>query len=419
MSAVSRRALACDLWICDSLGGATPNDGIWLARLRGLALGGGALTLAMSGWKAIGSLTISDLLLTASVLLLLPRFKIANARRMWVPALAVALIAVGGVIGTAATSGADVTGSAEELARFVLASAGAIVIVVCWRPGLEQITSFSWLWVAGGVISALVAVLVSDLARPPGLTPHPTHLAIISLVLLGVTLGLIDSDRRRAQVVVGLAASGALLAAIVASGSRAGLAAAILVVLLALLATRNRIAIAVAVGVVCVGLALAGLAISGDTEYVPNSSQDNALERLFQEGADPGRKRKALNTAAWDRFKSQPVAGVGFADARKVHNLFLQVGSSAGVLGILGAVMLVVLTLRTYMIAVWKRMAENPQYWAVVAGFAGAMTGYLAQSVFENVLWDRSVWIALALMAWGVSGEIRRDQGPAHDPPSP
>ena len=364
-----------------------------MARLRGLALAGAALTLAMSAWKAIGSLRTADLLLVMAVVLLLPRFNISNARRMWFPALAVALVAVGGVIGTAVT-GADVTGSAEMLVRWVAASSVAMLLVVCWRPGLEQIRSFSWLWIAGGVISAMVALLIPDLGtfpRPPGLTPHPTHLAIISLILLGVTLGLIASNPTRKHLLVGLAASAILFAAIVASGSRAGLAAALLVVLLVLIATRDRIAIAITVGVVVFGLVLT---LTGAT------GQDNAFDRIYKVGAERGQRREAVNAAGWERFKSHPVTGVGFADVLEPHNLPLMLGSSAGVLGLIGGTMIILLALRSYGLAVWKRMSEHPALRAVAAGLSAAVIGYLAASFFQNVLWDRTVWIAIALMTW-------------------
>ena len=399
------RFVAFDLWIQDSLGGTELDDSAWLARLRGLALAGAALTLAMSAWKAIGPLTASDLFLAAAVLLLLPRFKIANARKIWVPALAVALIAVGGVIGTAVT-GADVTASADALVPLLAASFGAIVLVVCWRPGLEQLTSFSWLWVAGGVISAMVALLIPELhmfRRPSGLTPQSNHLAIISVILVGVALGLIASNPMRSRVLLGLAASSVLFAAIVASGSRAGLAAGLLVVLLALIATRNRITVAITLVVVVAGLALVLAGVAG---------QDNALKRL--QGGDStsltsDADRDARNTAAWERFKSEPVTGVGFADVTDAHNFFLQVGSSAGVLGIAGGAMLVLLALRAYALAVWKRLAEHPVQWAMVAGLATAVIGYLAASMFQNVLWDRNVWIAIALMTWAAAATVSRD----------
>jgi hypothetical protein len=45
-------------------------------------------------------------------------------------------------------------------------------------------------------------------------------------------------------------------------------------------------------------------------------------------------------------------------------------------------------------------MADDPPRWAMVAGFAAAVIGYLAASVFQNVLWDRNVWLAFVLMTW-------------------
>ena len=67
------RAMTVDLWLSDSLGGAQPEDEIWLARLRGLALAGAAITLPMTAWKAIGPLT------TASKGAMMP----ARRPRMW------------------------------------------------------------------------------------------------------------------------------------------------------------------------------------------------------------------------------------------------------------------------------------------------------------------------------------------------
>ena len=402
---------AFDLWVCDSLYGAAPDEGIWSARLRGLALAAAALTLAMSAWKAIGPLTTSDLFLIGAVLLLLPRFELAAARRMSAPALAVGLIAVGGVIGTAV--GSDATGSLDVMGRLLAASIGAMALVVCWRPGLEQIISFSWLWVAGGVISGMVALLIPDLHgffRPSGLTPHPTQLAVISLILFGISLGLLASDQRRRPLALGLVASCILFVSIIASGSRAAFVAALLVVALALVATRSRTAILALAGTVAVGavLTLTGIVDLGDS---------NALERLSEGGTSADPLREEWTREAWDRFTANPVTGEGFANSREAHNLFLQVGSSAGLLGILGALTLVVFTIRTYVIAVWSRAAEDPYYWAVVAGFAGALAGYLAQSMFQNVLWDRNVWIAIALMSWAVTTEIGSDTKPPDELP--
>ena len=402
----------CDLWICDSLGGAEPEDALWLARLRGLALAGAALTLAMSAWKAIGPLTAADLFLFAAVVLLLPRLDVANARTVWLPALAVALIAAGGVIGTV-VAGTDFRGSAENLVPLLAATFGSLLLVVCWRPGLEQIKSFSWLWIAGGVISALVALLIPDLhmfLRPSGLTPQSNHLAIISVILVGVTLGVIAAEPTRNRILLGLAAASILFAAIVASGSRAGLAAALLVVLLALIATRDRTTVAITVGVLVVGVALVLGGAAGEDNALSRLTGDNSTSELSDES------RAARNTAAWERFKADPVTGVGFADATDAHNLFLQVGSSAGVLGIIGGAMLIVLALGTYAVAVWKRMAEHPAFGAMLAGLAAAVIGYLAASMFQNVLWDRNVWIAIALMTWAAAA-VARDLGP--DEPAP
>ena len=210
--------LVCDRWVCDTLGGIAPDDSPLLTRLRGVALASAALTLPMTAWKVIGPLTISDVLLVVTVVLLLPRFTRRAAGRLWVPGLSVALITVGGLVGTVAVSLPDVGMSAANIGRFATASIGAMLLVACWQPGREQIVRFGWLWVAGGVISAAVALgTPSNIdvgPGPPGLTLNPNHLAIVSLILLGISLGLIGIDRRGKRLAAGTVACGVLFAAV-------------------------------------------------------------------------------------------------------------------------------------------------------------------------------------------------------------
>ncbi len=421
-----------DRWLRGPLAGDYDVDGVWLARARGLALAGAALALAMSARKAIGPLSIADLFLIAAVLLLLPRFELRPARRFWLPALALALIAVGGVIGSFAVSGSEVADSAGQLVRFTLASFGALLLVACWRPSIESIRAFGWLWVAGGIVSASVALVFPDyhvvFGRPSGLTPNPNHLAMISMILFGVALGLTASARRPLAVWPGIAAAAILLAAIDVSGSRAGLGAAAIVAILVLAAARGRIIAgarrhafaAVAVVIVVVAAAVAGLAVSGSL-----AGGTSAFDRLLGESkaasrdaAYSDRNRDVRNDRALTTFKAEPLTGAGFADVLEAHNIFLQAGSAAGVLGLAGAAMLVVLALWSYWIAGWRRMSEDPPYWAMAAALAAAMIGYLFISNFQNVLWDRNIWVGFALMTWACAafpgGAAAAGEGPAH-----
>ncbi len=345
------------------------------------------------------------------MVLLLPRFELEPAKRLWLPALAAALIVLGGVIGTLVASSSEISSSAEVGVRFALASFGAMLLVACWRPDVQAVKSFSWLWIAGGIVSAIVAFTIPDLhrfLRPSGLTPHPTHLAIISMILFGVALGLVVSDRRRYAIWSGLAAAAVLFAAIVVSGSRAGLLAGVVVAILVLAAAGEKFAswakanrTTVGIVVVAVGIALVLFSfVAGDR---------NAFDRAF--GGDTGsdQARDVFNEEAWDRFKGDPITGVGFADAGNAHNFFLQVGSAAGVLGLVGALTLIVLALRSYWVAGWKRMSEDPVHWGMAAALAASVIGYLVMSVFQNVLWDRNIWIAIVLMTWTCTALARGD----------
>ncbi|MFN8164251.1 MAG: hypothetical protein U0R26_10595 [Solirubrobacterales bacterium] len=244
-SSFGEAASACDRWLRGPLlAGAAEEGGAWLQRARGVALAGAGFTLAMSAWKAIGPITTSDVFLIAAVLLLLPRFSVEGTKRFWFLAVAVALIVVGGAIGTLVESSDEIGSSGDVLVRFALASFGAMLLITCWRPDLRAIRSFAWLWVAGAVISAFVAFAIPDLhrfLRPSGLTPHPNHLAIISVIVFGVALGLVVSERRRIAAWTAATAAAILFAAVVVSGSRAGLGAAVLVAVLVVAATGEEV----------------------------------------------------------------------------------------------------------------------------------------------------------------------------------
>ena len=394
-----------DFWLTDSLGGASPEDEIWPSRLRGLALAGAAITLPMSAWKVIGPLTTADMLLAAAVVLFLPKFDLAAARKLWPLALAIALATVGGLIGTV-VSGSDMVASAEILVRLLAASVGAMILISCWQPRLEQVRSFGWLWIAGGAASALVALLIPDLhmfLRPAGLTPHPNHLAIISLVLFGVALALVLSARAEDDRFeglaswAGLAAVGLLFAGVVASGSRAGLGAALVTAFLAVVATRDRNIVRLAVGAAAIGLVVMVLLAA--------LGQNNAFDRIT--GGETASNtttsdeiRDTKNAAAWDRFTEYPLTGVGFGEIYEAHIFLLQFASGAGILGIIAGLLIIYLALRSYVVAVWRRVADDPPYFVAAGGFAAAVIGYLAATIFQNILWDRNVWMAIVLMTW-------------------
>ncbi|MEZ5062914.1 MAG: O-antigen ligase family protein [Solirubrobacterales bacterium] len=393
---------AWDRWLRGPLGVADPGNGTWLVRARGLALAGAAFTLAMSAWKIVGPLAASDLFLLAAVALMLPRFEIEQAKRLWFPALAVGLIIIGGVIGTLVISRSQFGDSADVLIRFGLASLGAMLLVICWRPDMQAVRSFSWLWVAGGLISAFVAFTLPDLhqfLRPAGLTPHPTHLGLISTILFGVALGLVASDRRAIVIWPGLAAAAVLFASVVVSGSRAGLGAAIVVAVLILVAAGDTVVNWAKENIVTTVLILTAI-VTAVILFGFVSGDRSAFDRIFGGDTTSDQARDVYNEEAWNRFKSDPITGVGFADAGNAHNLFLQVGSAAGLFGAVAGLMLIVLALKSYWDAGWIWMRRNPPYWSMAASLAAAVVGYLLVSIFQNVLWDRNIWVAVALMSW-------------------
>ena len=62
--------------------------------------------------------------------------------------------------------------------------------------------------------------------------------------------------------------------------------------------------------------------------------------------------------------------------------------------------MIIYLAIRRYVVAGWRRMADDPPLWIAAGGFAAAVIGYLAATIFQNILWDRNVWLTIVLMTW-------------------
>ena len=254
--------------------------------------------------------------------------------------------------------------------------------------------------------------------RPAGLTPHPNHLAIISVVLLGVSLALVLSERARAEGSAGFR-PGPVFARSRPSlrrgrgerFARGPRGAAIVAVFLAVVATRDRSIIRVAVGAAAIGL-VAIVVLLGVL------GQDNAFDRITggetaSDTTTSDEIRDTKNAAAWDRFTEYPITGVGFGEIYEAHIFLLQFASGAGILGIVAGLMIIYLAMRSYVVAVWRRMADDPPYWVAAGGFAAAVIGYLAATIFQNILWDRNVWMAIVLMTWlaarpGEAGQTNR-----------
>jgi hypothetical protein len=378
-------------------------------RLGLVAWAGTAFVAPLSGVRAAG-LAVSDVLLVAAVALTLPSFA-TGYRRFPVPIrpevfVGLATIACGGVIGTffAARPGA----SLAEMTRFVAASAGSVAAVALWAPRPAQLRWFCWFWLAGAVFNASWAIVVGPVGgfRPAGLSTHPNHLGLVCMLGTALALGLALAERRALRPLAA-AAIAPLLAAVLVSGSRAALLGLVVTVpVFAVLARRVQVAVrALAVtAVLAVGL-LAGLA------QVPDQS---GLGRLIggTSAAESDVERAEHLSRSLARLEGHPLTGTGFESSREAHNVYLQIAVAAGPLGLLGFALVARSVLRTRTEARTRGPASGDR--ALLAGLVAGYAGYLVAGAFQNLLWDRYLWLYVSvILVLGVTlaGEERRVDG--------
>lgn len=375
----------------------------------GLAWAATAFTAPFSGIRVASSMALSDVFLAFAVAAMLASMAL---RRRWSLAatddavlVGLGTIVAGGLIGTAFAIHADA--SLLEIAKFLLASAGSILAARMWAPGAARIRWFCTLWLAGAVASALWALTLSEriVGRPLGLTTHPNHLGLACLLAAAMALGFALGDRPRARRVA-LLSLVPLVGALVASGSRAALLGFfVMVPTVAALTHRIQLAMrAVAVAAVFAVAALAG---------VVDVPADTGLARFFGEAASESNALRIehLSTSI-DRFERHPLTGEGFEFAQEAHNIYLQVLAAGGPLGLIGLVLVAGSILgsvrggaggsRSGARAVGDR--------ALLAGMVGGYAGYLVVGLFQNILWDRYLWLyvagALSLAASLRQGEV-------------
>jgi hypothetical protein len=348
-------------------------------------------SVAMNAVRLTSAVTLSDLFMAlAAAALLLTSPKLVLSRLQATALAGAGLIVFGGLAGSFFST--DAAGSAGALLRFSIASAGTLLLLFAWQPSRAEVEIAAWAFVVSACISAAYALLLEPPElfrdRNAGLTVHPNHLAVVSLMAMGPALAFC---RRPGPVrAVAGAAVILLVAALVVSGSRAGVVGLVGLLPVFLLHARGRPVATWALAAAAGGLLLV---LSGAVE-LPGG---NAVERLLSLGDTPV---AASNEGRLERLQrsvgvveENPLFGAGFENAREAHNVFLQVWASAGVFGLVG----LVLVFGSVLLPLLRSRAGSVDLVSLglIAGFAG----FVCASLFQNQLWDRYVWLVIALCA--------------------
>jgi O-antigen ligase len=353
-------------------------------------------------------------------------------RHRWLPALLVLLLAW---LALSVTWAADPGVATSALVQWV-AVALLFLVVATEMVDMQAIRLTAAMFVLGAVASMAIGVARGELrplasstvdtGRFAGATGDPNLLAAALLPAIVLAVGLLPSRRgpiERSGILLGVLV---LAIGLAASGSRGALVAALTTVAVAAVAMKRRRAQVVLVSAVAFCAALLWFSISPET-----------WKRVTT--GDGGAGRDELWNVAWTMAGNHPVVGVGLDNftvvsgdytrlvgplesvdliavrPHQVHNVYLQMLSEAGFVGLLLFVGFVLLCVAAAVAAARRFGSVGEAGDATLAeAVALATFALLVASLFLSNAVDRRLWVLLALGA----GLLTAASRPAHGPSS-
>jgi hypothetical protein len=392
--------------------------------LAGLVLVGIAL-LPVQGLRPHDRVTLSDLLLLAAgaVAVLVPS---RRPVRSWYPRallVGLALMAVGGGLGLLR---ADAVGhSAGLLVRLLGVAVLCLFVVGRWDPTAAEVRRALTAYVGVAVVSAAVGTVAAiteadaladfqnGVGRAVGLAENANLFGAVTAVAVAAGAVLAATAPRR-QLPIWAAAEVVLLAGIAWSGSRSalfGVAVGLAPLVVLLVRTRGRTAVLVAGAVVVVGL---GLALAG---VVRVPVVDRLLERHDTAASERAEESTDVRFGQIERGLDQRgelslLVGSGLRDDNPtaLHSGHLEIWMGLGLVGLAGWTLVVLSTVAPAA----RLVVDSTATLAADASRRAAASGFLAYVVtaaFVDNVWNRYVWVLVALVA--VLGTQARRSAPA------
>jgi O-antigen ligase len=347
--------------------------------------------------SGVAFVTMSDLLFVLGAGFLAPRLM---RGRLWLPTRYVVgafLLFLVGVVASLVAADNPVL-SLNMLARLVAASMVLPLIFMLWAPSPRMVDVLAGAYVVGQTISVAAAVLEGpiDNGRYDGLTIHPNFFAMCSVTAIALVLHLLHRVPRVARwlllVAVAVNAYGTVL-----SGSRMGLGLLVVLAIAYPLIERSALSMYAVVTIGAIGLVVAN-------SLIARAGGGSALARLQGNATattSDSVRAEQLHTA-FAAIRHSPVIGNGFENALDAQNIYLQVAVSAGVLGLIGFLLM-------FTAIIEPLFQRGPMHRLGYAAFAYAIGGLLTAS-----LWDRMVWAGLSLSLLAATWSPAR-RGPHHD----
>jgi O-antigen ligase len=284
--------------------------------------------------------------------------------------------------------------SLNSTARLLVGAFGLATLIAWWGPGIGKVAILAWAYVLGNAVSVLYGKVdgtALDDGRLFGLTEHPNIFGLCSLLAVALIPFIVSQtppQRHWLPVLAGLVS----LYGIWISGSRGALAALIALAVIYPLLARSVVAVLVLLGGFAVAAAFSESLLS-------ESSEGNALGRLLGSGSasasDTAREQLADQAVA--QFQSHPLLGVGLADVLAAHVIYLQIAAGLGLIGI-----------SFYLVVLWSTarpaMTLSPPF--NLLGLPAL--AYITLGFVTPVLWDRYIWVVLALSL--LAPQLARDR---------
>lgn len=364
-----------------------------------------ASTLAWTNVRLTEFMALSDLFFLCAAVSMLPTLgrRIRSIPHTFRPVLGGSCILIAGAFVASLLSPA-IESSLSRLLKLSTAALLIPLIVALWNPTLKQIRLVTWFWTLSATVSALFGIMTGpgeiSTTRINGLATHPNNLALCCVLAFGPAM-FFTVRGFGLERILGASTVLVLVLATVASGSRAGvLGIATVALVMFLLMDLKAVAMYLAIGG-----ALVYATFSFNLITLP---ENNALERLLPSNSttssvvDSNSERSERLSESFDQILKRPGLGVGLQEARAAHNVYLQLLSSTGLLGLVGFLMVAISSVKPLSLIMQRRSklaASLHEYSLLLGGLISGYVGLLVAEIVSNALWERFVWLYPSLIA--------------------
>jgi O-antigen ligase len=380
----------------------------------------GMLALGESAFRLPPGLTISEIaFILAFAFCALAILRGGPVSPVPVPmAIAVGVFALGGAISSVGAQSPSQS-SAQVLHAIYVLLLWPWVGVMVIRNRQQLLATFGF-WAASAAIDGVGALAqlahvrlpgtVAEVGRYQGFTTHQNDLGGVAGIAL--VPGLIFATRgSRPPAFLRWLVVALVVAAVVLSGSVAGLAGAVLALLVWLSspAVRSSSRVVVALAALC---AVGVLAVASGRITSPAQR----LTQVTSAGTGSAHDRLSVAEAAWKRIKHEPFVGTGLdtpdtavviisqglSGPFQVHGLPIAAWYETGIFGFAGILGLVI----CLAVLAWRtvRRSRSPDQQVISWALLGAFVTFLVEVMTEPMVFETYDWIvAVVIVAWAAT----------------